>query len=198
MPDLTCDSGYARQNTFDPERQGPICLTKEEIQQTASGGNPGATIPDKRCASGYAYASAEKATTYGSNAVCVTVDELSEFKRRTALTPNVDGSLKETRLAGRVDVKIHEFDSEGGEHVRTVGVPLDEKVEGGALNYGKKQLLKLKLRSLIRARNSVRSEFGERKNGEAETIFHGIHHDPARIHEDGSYWETLSRTTPRL
>ena len=144
MPDLTCDSGYARQNTFDPERQGPICLTKEEIQQTASGGNPGATIPDKRCASGYAYASAEKATTYGSNPVCVTVDELSEFKRRTALTPNVDGSLKETRLAGRVDVKIHEFDSEGGEHVRTVGVPLDEKVEGGALNYGKKQLLKLK------------------------------------------------------
>jgi hypothetical protein len=191
QPDEACPSGYARQDSFDPVRNGPICLTDHEVQQTTPGGNPGQTVPISTtdCPSGFAHASSTRGA-YDSVPVCLTIEEASDFRRRTALTPHV--VPKSTRLSGRIDVKIHEFDSEGGEHVRTVGVPLDESI-AGTMDYDRKHLVRLKLKSLLQARNVVREQFGVKKSD--QEIFHGIHHDPARIpEEEGDYEQTLSRS----
>ena len=117
------------------------------------------------------------------------IEEASDYRKRTALTPNVNVPQK-TRLQGRIDVQIHEFDSEGGEHVRTVGVPLDESVDG-SIKYDQSHLIKLKLNSLIKARNIVREQFGVKKISDKD-IFHGIHHDPARkLEQEGEYEATV-------
>ena len=51
----------------------------------------------------------------------------------------------------------------------------------------------VKLKSLLQARNVVREQFGVKKSD--QEIFHGIHHDPARIpEEEGDYEQTLSRS----
>ena len=58
------------------------------------------------------------------------------------MTPkaNAEDQPETTRMAGRINVRIHEFDDEGGEHTRLVGVPLDIRVPGH-INYQQKTLV---------------------------------------------------------
>jgi len=45
IPEASCKSGYARQHSFDPTTNKPICLTNAEVQNTTPGGPPAETIP---------------------------------------------------------------------------------------------------------------------------------------------------------
>jgi hypothetical protein len=192
IPDVECASKYARQDSFDPERGGPICLTEEEVAMGVAGGNPGQTIPEPKCPSGYARASAEPPDEYGDVPVCLTVDEAESYRHFTSLTPNAN-QQDETKMTGNINVRIHEFDNEGGEHTRLVHVPLDTKVEG-KLNYQQSSLVHLKTNMLVKARDVVRDLFGT-KEATVPQVFEGVNHDDdGRVPErESDYASTVER-----
>ena len=114
IPDSKCLSKYAIKDSFDPNRNGPICLTPKEIAATAIGANPGQTVPvdTKLCPSGWAHASADPPDEYGDVPQCVTLDEANSFRTQTTLTPNANvnrNTNPTTRMAGNIHVKIHEL-----------------------------------------------------------------------------------------
>ena len=206
-PDVSCDSGYARAGSFDPDRQKPFCLTKGEVSGTLAGTAPGSTKRRRVCPSGWAWAGVMAPGT--DHEKCLTAREVAEAATQkdlkgspSAATHAIGQKTKkdrsdkpvakaeeeeQVRVQGHVDVNIREYDAEGGMHMRAIKVPLD-LTEKGHLDYSKPILKKLKINGLLLAREKIRREFGLPSAGTEESR--------ERIADDGAdYIKTISRDT---
>lgn len=179
VPDAECKSGYARAGSFDPDRQGPFCLTEHEVSGTLPGTAPASTKKRAACPSGWAWSGV--IAPEGGHELCLTAREVAEAASQKDLkgSPSKathaigqDGSKKKdeegtVRLQGHVNVNIREYDAEGGMHTRAIKVPLD-MWEKGHMDFSKPALKKLKINGLLLARDNIRKQFGLPSGGEPE------------------------------
>ena len=192
IPDSTCSSGYARKNSFDPDRQAPFCISEQELAVT-TGKLPAAVVEEPACPSGYGRSGTFDPERDGP--VCIKESELPSLLGTSPLTTTKTAkkaNLHETVLRGSLAVHIQEFDGEGGSHTRTVDVPLNAKAEG-KLDYSKATLQKMKLDGLLLARDKLREAFGVSKD--PPRVFFGKKVNAERVRENAGDYDdkTLRR-----